>query len=605
MKSPSAKSDSLPERSALKPALAASATNGTSNGLSISLNGKGKEREREIWEGSGFEREEVVRLSLQMLRDAGYAETAETLQRESGISLETDTITAFKHGILNGQWEAISKILTDGALPLNSKEALTNVKFLIAQQKYLELLEKGDDRKAIMCLRNEITPLNHNVDKVAFLSRNSLMMSPVEDIKERAHWDGAAGSSRQHLLTSIQANIPPSLMLPPRRFLSLLQQAVKHQEKACLYHLPRSTPSPPHHSLLVDHRCPSTLFPIRNADTLRAHRDEVWLCKFSNDGRLLVTAGRDNRAIIWAVPDRPGDSWRILWDLDDHEYHVMVVAWSPDDTLLLTSCEEIIRMWRVSDGKLLNRIDQHTYPIGSLCFLPDGQSFVSCSMDMKVLFWDLSGQVTNMWTVSPTRLVEMCISPDGKRLVVVGRAEIPLEELNGGVGGRAGRGGSSSSDSKRRIHFYDVENMREEGPFLVQKNEMTCVDISKDSKYAIINQAPDEIHLLDLDRRKIVKTYKGQRQFKQVIRSCFGGDSQNFIVSGSEGMMKDGLIYAWHRSESEPIQVLKGHTKGCVNMVHWNPAHRAMMASAGDDNTVRIWLPAEEEKDSTSMDVGP
>ncbi|CAJ0750250.1 3611_t:CDS:2, partial [Entrophospora sp. SA101] len=93
-----------------------------------------------------------------------------------------------------------------------------------------------------------------------------------------------------------------------------------------------------------------------------------------------------------------------------------------------------------------------------------------------------------------------------------------------------------------------------------------------------------KIHLWDIEERRLVKKYYGQKQGKFVIRSCFGGIDQGFIVSGSE----DSKIYVWHREHATLIEALPGH-KGTVNSVNWSPVNSYMFASAGDDHTIRIW----------------
>lgn len=77
---------------------------------------------------------------------------------------------------------------------------------------------------------------------------------------------------------------------------------------------------------------------------------------------------------------------------------------------------------------------------------------------------------------------------------------------------------------------------REQLYFIVLRTEMTCISISRDSRYMLINMAENEVQLIDIETADIVRRFLGQRQSKFIIRSAFGGADENLIISGSEGL---------------------------------------------------------------------
>mmetsp|Transcript_948 Transcript_948/g.1485 ORF Transcript_948/g.1485 Transcript_948/m.1485 type:complete len:160 (+) Transcript_948:1625-2104(+) len=118
---------------------------------------------------------------------------------------------------------------------------------------------------------------------------------------------------------------------------------------------------------------------------------------------------------------------------------------------------------------------------------------------------------------------------------------------------------------------------------------VTLCNISmQDGVSLLVNMSPVKIatviHEWDLAEEKIVQKYSGQRQARFVIRSCFSGYNQMFVLSGSE----DSNVYLWRRKNGSLIASLSGHSR-TVNAVSWNPVDPFMFASASDDGTVRIW----------------
>lgn len=54
-------------------------------------------------------------------------------------------------------------------------------------------------------------------------------------------------------------------------------------------------------------------------------------------------------------------------------------------------------------------------------------------------------------------------------------------------------------------------------------------------RLAIINVANQGVHLWDLEDRVLVRKFQGSTQGYYTIHSCFGGQNQVFVASGSEG----------------------------------------------------------------------
>lgn len=147
---------------------------------------------------------------------------------------------------------------------------------------------------------------------------------------------------------------------------------------------------------------------------------------------------------------------------------------------------------------------------------------------------------------------------------------------------------------------------------VVQSNELTSVAISSDSRHAIVNHAPrvrlhasllsthdflltslvpQETLLLNLNDGTTVRRFDGHHMSHFVVRACFGGSSENFVLSGSS----DGKVHVYHRDTGQLLHVLTGHAPTTVNAVAWNArppvegARGAMWASCADDRTVRVW----------------
>lgn len=544
-------------------ATASGSSNSGSPQLDVSSAGKKKKRLSQS-------EEDVIRLIGQHLHDLGLNQTVDLLMQESGCRLEHPSATKFRNHVMEGEWDKAESDLNELKALMHSPSAIVRMKFLLLQQKYLEYLEDGKVLEALQVLRAELTPLKYNTERIHILS-GYLMCSHAEDLRAKADWEGKGTASRTKLLDKLQnlfvspAYLPPSVMLPPRRLQTLLKQAVELQRERCLYHntkldqgLESGLDSV---SLLLDHTCSRKQFPCYTQQILTEHCNEVWFCKFSNDGTKLATGSKDTTVIVWQV-DLESHSVKMLKTLEGHAYGVSYLSWSPDDLYLIAcgpdDCSELW-LWNVQTGELRTKMSQsHEDSLTSVSWNPDGKRFVTGGQRGQFYQCDLDGNLLDSWEGVRVQCL-WCLS-DGRTVL--------------------------ASDTHQRIRGYNFEDLTDRN--IVQEDHpIMSFTVSKNGRLALLNVATQGVHLWDLQDRVLVRKYQGVTQGFYTIHSCFGGHNEDFIASGSE----DHKVYVWHRRSELPIAELTGHTR-TVNCVSWNPVVPGLLASASDDGTVRVWGPA-------------
>eukprot|EP00245_Coleochaete_scutata_P004659 TRINITY_DN17460_c0_g1_i1.p1 TRINITY_DN17460_c0_g1~~TRINITY_DN17460_c0_g1_i1.p1 ORF type:complete len:617 (+),score=102.56 TRINITY_DN17460_c0_g1_i1:313-2163(+) len=548
---------------------------GTPALITLPMAGKCKvtrdEQAQEYIGSSGqIRRTEYIRLITQSLYELGYETTAAQLERESGVLLQLPSVAEFRKGILDGNWEDCATLLQ--GMNLDDEDVHKSALFSILEQKYLELLETGQVTKALKVLQGQIEPLKLYKDRLHELATFVMCVEP-KDLRKTAGWSGAEGGSRRQLLTQLEAILPSTIMVPERRLEGLLEQALRVQRANCYLHNTREKAF----CLFADHSCGRDQIPRETVQVLEDHTNEVWYLQFSHDGKRLASASMDKTAIIWEVVEE--DKLVVQHRLVGHDQELSYLAWSPDDSLMLTcSSDKKVKLWDTKTGECRRTFGRHTELVLACAWFPDGQNFVTGGNDCRMCMWNLEGTLLFEWAGGKNTVTDLTVSHDGKLLVSVW--------------------------ASKEIHIYSLEDKTER--HIEETDAVTSLALSNDGRYLLLNLKcdPPQIQLLDigdpsapLSTRKLPELplykYTGHRQGRFVIRSCFGGSDQAFIVSGSE----DSQVYIWQRESEELLEVLEGHA-GTVNTVCWNPTNPHMFASASDDHTVRIWGLAKKKRKS-------
>uniref|UniRef100_A0A7S1IRP5 CTLH domain-containing protein n=1 Tax=Eutreptiella gymnastica TaxID=73025 RepID=A0A7S1IRP5_9EUGL len=545
----------------------------------------------------------IVRLMLQSLQALGYKESLHKLEEESGVLLQSQHINQFRNCILAGQWSEVINLLPNLKIdPHNIK----HVKFLIYEQKFMELLEMGDRMQAVQCVRKELTPLMHDANSLHKLTALLMCKDQKSLYKRSGGWDGKSGDSRQILIKALHNYISSDQLLPESRLFQLLHQAQLYQQQNCIYHNTLISDF----SLLQDHTCTRSSVPQYTRCVIRTHGDEVWFVAFSHSGQYLATAGKDQRCFIfdvsrWADPSfQPGEPIP-LHCLEGHLDSISFLAWSPDDSLLVTCSQDCsCRVWNVQNGECVLKFTRHSEPVLAAAWYPDGQYIVSAAQDKYVYKWDLQGKVKGKHCGA--RVNDISVSKDSKRMVTIDSDKrivnynlqhpldkLPEHEATRGYMNNSRERHDDSDDGDAQSDGDGEHDSATAGLYKTihrANDSLTSLCLSDDGHYILVNKAISEkrgcIHLYDIRHRpfKVTQKYAGHVQKRFVIRSCFGGANQLFVLSGSE----DHKVYVYHRETAKTLFTLKGHSN-VVNSVAWNPRVHEMFASASDDHTVRVW----------------
>jgi len=514
---------------------------------------------------------EVIRLVAQQLQDMGLVQASEALMNETGCRLEHSVTTRLREEVMQGRWSDVVQTLTEMKEHVKQSKSIKKMFFLVYEQKYLEYVEDELYPEALCTLQTEIQPLNIYLKRLHELPC-FMMLKGRPELLRFANWKGKGASSRKQLLDKLQEYLPMSVMMPPKRLKTLLSQALNFQRSKCLFHNVDDTPSPAKYSLLLDHVCHRRNFPSVCKQTITEHTNEVLFCQFSNNGHQLATASKDSTVIIWNV-DESSYEVSLLHKLTCHSRGVGFLQWSPDDKHIAVCGYDDSHEVFIFDSQTGNertRFSQSTDDsLACCCWSSDSAKFVTGGLKGQFYECDLDGGLLQNW--------------EGVR-----------------VQSLACRPGSSTylaADSQYRVRNYDFEDDSEDN-VIKEDHPVMSMTLSSDGRLLLVNLVGQGIHMWDLEDKVMLRKFQGSVRIGSYhIYSTFGGASDSFIASGSE----DNKVYIWHRSRSEPVETLCGHTK-VVNCVTWNKRFHGMLASVSDDCTIKIWGPIDKDSEENEDD---
>lgn len=272
----------------------------------------------------------------------------------------------------------------------------------------------------------------------------------------------------------------------------------------------------------------------------------VRCCEWSPCGNMLAAVSFDSTCVIWELqPSRAQAGREMEWELaasvEGHEHEAKCVAWNRGGTLLATcSRDKSVWIWEClqdNDFECLSVLHGHDQDVKFVRFHPREDVLFSASYDDTLKVWEeeeddwacvstLKGHTSTVWGLSIGSRDDGMVSCSDDGTLIVWKAA----------------GGAGRYDKWRQLTRLEAPG----------KATVYSVDWSRESGAIASGGADDAIRIYVED----VEDPQG-----------WALDTPSFVCEAD----------------------VPGAHDADVNCVRWNPVRPDLLASAGDDQAVRIW----------------
>jgi WD40 repeat protein len=305
---------------------------------------------------------------------------------------------------------------------------------------------------------------------------------------------------------------------------------------------------------------------LRNVNFQGAHFDRSvftqifgssWI-KFSPNGQYFAIGNTNGELQIWQIA-----TMQIVTTISAHPGWTWAIAWSPDSTLLASSCVDLtVGVWDVRTGQCLQVLSGFTTWIYMIVWSPDGRRIAAGGQEPSIRIWERDTGNCRILAAEPDNWVPSLAWLDGGNLL-------------------AGcyRDGS--------IRCWDVARGECFHHILAHQDAILSLALHPQGKLLASSSLDKTVKLWDWQTAECLQTSPTTGINDCVWRMEWSPDGER-LAGGSQ----DCTVRLWDRS-LQCVRVLQGH-KNWVWTVSWSPDGEKL-ASASHDRTVKFWHPRTGE----------
>jgi serine/threonine protein kinase len=298
----------------------------------------------------------------------------------------------------------------------------------------------------------------------------------------------------------------------------------------------------------------SSQAPVQSAivGQLHGHEGPVLSLAYSEDGRSLITAGKDGSLKVWSVN---GSSLMRTIELDDGPASAIAVT----GTRVLTGhANGQIVLWDFERAEKLATFKRNESEIRSLAFAGGPDRVAASSSDGRVAIWQVSEPG------SPKQIIEA--HEEAASAMTFARTERGYLLASGGA--------------DKLVKLWNLDTLSQIRRYRGHGDAVTAVAFSADGQMLASASLDGAIRVWSTGSNSTIRRLYGHKGRVGSVAFSPAGDT---IISAGE----DGQVRVWDFKRGRAAKTLNGHTGG-VRSVAFSP-DGTTLASAGDDGIIRLW----------------